>query len=231
MINGKFSTSLIQLILILLCFQAEAQVQSISAIKKTAKSFLEQQFSADKNNVTIRIGQMDPRLRLTPCTEPLTAFVPRGTNLKGNAIIGVRCVGQKSWHIYVPVYLEIRQKVLKYSRSLPKGHQIGPEDLAVTEIDISHLRGAPVADPDKVIGSVLKRRVRADSVVQPDYLCMVCKGDDLTIISGNDRFYVSMEGEALEDGHFGERVKIQNIKSDRIITGTVIAKQKVKVGI
>ncbi|WP_144395147.1 flagellar basal body P-ring formation chaperone FlgA [Pleionea sediminis] len=231
MIIRQFFRISIIFFLAVIALAGHAGIQSVSEIKETAKTFLQEHFSADENRINLRIGKVDPRLRLTACDQALTAFVPQGTDLKGNAIIGIRCVGTKSWHIYVPVYIEIRQKVLKYSRSLPKGHEVGAKDIELTEVDISHIRSAPITDPKTVIGSILKRRVRAEEIVNPRSLCMVCKGDGLTIVSGNTRFQVTMEGVALEDGKHGERIKIQNAQSERVITGTVIAKQKVQVDI
>jgi flagella basal body P-ring formation protein FlgA len=38
-----------------------------------------------------------------------------------------------------------------------------------------------------------------------------------------------MEATALEDGLFGDSVKVKNTSSSRVIDGTVIAKNKVKV--
>ncbi len=207
------------------------QVQTPQSIAATAKSFLEHHHNAGQNDVDIQIGGIDPRLRLAPCSQQLQGFIPPNTQLKGNAIVGVRCVGIKSWHIYLPVQIKVTQNVLVFKRSLKKGHVISAQDVTLRKQDIALLRGDPIDNPKAFIGSTLKRNVRSGELAFTHFACMVCKGEKLKIIAKNQRLSVSMEGNALEDGFMGQRVRIKNIGSSKILSGTVIAKNKVAVGI
>lgn len=226
---GKFLTHTLLLLMVAYSTATNAETQPVKTIVNTAKNFLQEHFSADTNQVEINMGNVDPRLRLSKCSQPLTAFIPPGTDLKGNSIVGIRCVGAKSWHIYVPVSLVIKQNILVYNKALGKGDRVSAEDIEFKQVDISQLRHSPLTKKNQIVGSILKRRVLNGQTVNARNACMVCKGDKLMITTGNQRFSVSMAGTALEDGHYGERVLIENLQSKREVSGTVVAEKKVTI--
>jgi flagella basal body P-ring formation protein FlgA len=228
---GKFLTHTLLLSLFASSPVANAEAQPVKTIINTAKTFLQEHFSADKNQVEINIGKVDPRLRLSKCSQPLSAFIPQGTDLKGNSIVGIRCVGVKSWHIYVPVSLVIKQNILVYNKTMAKGDRVSEADIEFKQVDISQLRHTPLIKKSQIVGSILKRRVLDGQTVNARNACMVCKGDKLMITTGNKRLSVSMAGTALEDGHYGERVLIENLQSKREISGTVVAEKKVTINL
>ncbi len=231
MINGYFLKKLMVFVAILGCGSIHAQIQDLESIAATAKTFLNRQLESERGEVDIRLGTLDPRLRLPACSQPLSGFLPKGTELKGNAIVGVRCVGEKSWHIYVPVELSIKQRVIVFKNHLAKGTEVSVDDLEYKMVDVADLRFTPITDTKRIAGSVLKRRVNAGEMVNPRYTCMVCKGEKLFLIAQNAHLSVSMEATALEDGHYGDSVRVKNSASRRIIDGTVVAKNKVVVDI
>lgn len=231
MINGYFLKTWLIIFIILSSFSAKAEIQTLESIAAAAKSFLNRQLESEPGEIEIRLGTLDPRLRLPACSRPLNGFLPKGTELKGNAIVGIRCVGEKSWHIYVPVELSIKQRVIVFKNHLAKGTQVSVDDLEYKLVDVADLRFTPVTDLKRIAGSILKRRVNAGEMVNPRYTCMVCKGEKLFLIAQNAHLSVSMEATALEDGHYGDSVKVKNSASRRIIDGTVVAKNKVVVDI
>jgi flagella basal body P-ring formation protein FlgA len=229
MINRYFFRQCFYLVLTLFSISVAAEIQNLDSITKTAKSFLERQLKTESGEVEIRLGTLDPRLRLPACSRPLTGFLPKGTELKGNAIVGIRCVGEQSWHIYLPVELSIKQRVIVFKRHLAKGTVISVDDLDYKMVEVADLRFTPVTDPKRIVGSIVKRRVNSGEMVNPQITCMVCKGEKLFLIAQNANLSVSMEATALEDGHYGDSVKVKNNASSRVIDGTVIAKNKVRV--
>jgi flagella basal body P-ring formation protein FlgA len=179
MINRCFLQSIIFSALTLTTAVTAAEIQSIESIAVTAKSFLERQLNTERGKVDIRLGTLDPRLRLPACSQPLSGFLPKGTELKGNAIVGIRCVGKQSWHIYIPVEVSIKQRVMVFKRHLAKGTEVSVDDLDYKMVEVANLRFSPVTDPKRIVGSVLKRRVNAGELVNPKLTCMVCKGEKL----------------------------------------------------
>ncbi|NVJ60378.1 MAG: flagellar basal body P-ring formation protein FlgA [Gammaproteobacteria bacterium] len=208
-----------------------AATQSVQEIKATAKSFLNNHFANSDSRVKITIGGIDPRLRLKPCDNNLSAFIPQGSNLSGNTVVGIRCVGEQSWHIYVPVKIAIYQEVVVFKKNMVKGEVISAKDLEVKPIEISSVRINPITAKEQLLGSVMKQNAMAGDPAARKVACMVCKGDKLTVLAGNEQFTVTIEGEAMEDGHYGEQVAIKNPSSSRVVSGTVIASKRVSVGL
>jgi len=233
---GHFLTFILSLGMIGGAHGNASTIQNVKEIRDTAKSFLESHYSAaqestDSSRVKITVGKVDPRLRLAKCDQPLTGFIPQGTDLKGNSVLSVRCVGAVSWHIYVPVAVQIYQPTVVFKRPLRKGQAISAKDLAIEPIEISRLRVVTLNRKEEIVGSILKQNARVGQPATSAMACMVCKGDKLAVIAQNSAFSVSMEGEALEDGHYGETVRVKNANSKRIIRGTVVASRKVSVSL
>lgn len=215
---------------------ASPAIESVKNIEETAINFLKGHYSAafdtaESSNIKIALGQVDPRLRLQKCSTPLTGFIPQGSDLKGNTVVGVRCVGDQSWHIYVPATIEIFQPTVVFTRNLSRGHVITAKDLTVKPIEVSRLRVTTVQRIKQIVGSQLKQQVLAGQVAALKSACMVCKGDKLVVSAESSSFSVSMEGLALEDGHFGEAVRVRNVTSSRVIRGIVVASKTVSVNL
>ncbi len=203
--------------------------QSLEAIERAATSFLKNQLGGNNGRLEISLGTIDPRLRLQPCTNELQGFVPQNTPLKGNSLVGIRCVGVNSWHIYLPVQIKITQEILVFAENLRKGHVLTASDLKLKTLDINQVRGTTFSEPKKLVGSRLKRHVTRNEVADSSTACMVCKGDKTLIIAENQSFSIAMQGLALQDGQIGQRVQIENIQTDKIVSGTVVARNKIQV--
>ncbi|MEE4245828.1 MAG: flagellar basal body P-ring formation chaperone FlgA [Kangiellaceae bacterium] len=210
---------------------AQPPIESIDNIRAAASNFLESATAEGNAKVTFQLGGIDPRLRLAKCDQPLIGFLPNNAKLKANTIVGVRCVGAKSWHIYIATHIKVEQQVMVFKKNLKRGHVISKSDLEQEWRDTTMLRAAPVTELSEIVGSVLKRNVQMDQTASSEYACMVCRGDKLLIVAGQSSLSVTMEGEALEDGRFGEHIQVKNLTSSRLLAGKVIAKNKVAVGI
>ena len=58
---------------------------------------------------------------------------------------------------------------------------------------------------------------------------MVAEGDTVLLTYEGGRIHLAVKAEALGDGDMGEQVEVRNLQSDRVVTGTVIGKNKVGV--
>ena len=58
---------------------------------------------------------------------------------------------------------------------------------------------------------------------------MVSEGQSVIIFSNLYDINVRMEGKAIENGHFNELIKVENISSGKIIQGKVINEKKILI--
>ena len=68
---------------------ADTGTQSIEAIRQTAQSFVQARIPGKPNTVQVAVGNLDPRLRLAQCSEPLQASLPAGVVFKERVTVAV----------------------------------------------------------------------------------------------------------------------------------------------
>jgi flagella basal body P-ring formation protein FlgA len=207
------------------CHASTAQ-QSHASILQTAQSFLQQQLKAISGRSEIRLGQLDPRLRLAPCDGKLQAFLPAGSTVAGNTSVGVQCTGTTAWKIYVPAQIVIIDRVVISRGFIPRGTVLTREHLTIAEREINAASQGYLKDMDAALGMKLKHPIREGLVITPVMLerpALVKRGDEVTILSRSNSLEVRMKGSALANGAEGDRIRVRNLNSSRIVEGVVRA--------
>ncbi len=202
------------------------EAESHARILDTARDFLEQQLAGHAGKSEIRLGSLDRRLRLARCDAGLEAWLPPGSRLAGNTSVGIRCGGTQPWSLFVPARVSLLESVVVARGFLARGTEIGPEHIEIAERDITASGHGYLDDPELAIGMVLKQPLQGGLVLTPAMIerpRLVRRGDEVVIVSRTGNFEVRMAGSALSDGAEGDRIRVRNNKSKRIIEGRVTA--------
>lgn len=211
----------------------EDAVQSPDSIRARAEQFLLQQLSpAQRKDAKIEIGRLDARLRLRQCPAPLQAFAVGGRDPIGATSVGIRCDGPQPWTLYVTARVVVFADVLVASRALNRGETISPADLRFARKDLSRLPYGYLDDVHAAVGKTVKRSVLPNQVVQPNQLAaplLVKRGQQVTLLGQTGGIEIRMAGKALGDGAAGERIRVRNSSSERIVEGEIVAKGVVQV--
>lgn len=203
-----------------------AQSQSLDAIRASVTQFLTQNTSGYPTPPRIQVGTIDPRLRLAPCDTVLTPFFPPGARAIGNVTVGVRCAGAKPWTLYVEASIRLYQDVVVLARALPRGTLITTPDVRLEERDIGALLSGFMTDPSEAVGMQAKRSLTAGSALNSNVIAppkLVRRGQRVTLLAQGKGIEVRSEGKALTDGAKGERIRVKNLSSNRIVQGIVSA--------
>lgn len=206
--------------------------QSLAEIRQTAETFVLSQSHAVRGRIQVTSGELDRRLRLPACQQPLQAFLPPGGRLQGNTAIGISCPDAKPWKLYVPVRIRIIDRVLVARHHLPRGTRIRADDLVHEERDLAVLNAGYFTAKERLTGKILNQTVAAGKVISPYIIKnpkLVRRGQGVTILAISGSFEIRMKGEALMDGAAGEYIRVKNVKSRRIVEGEVIAAGLIKV--
>lgn len=198
-------------------------------IEAAARNFVAAQHTED---VDIAVGRLDPRLNLTACASPLDVFAAAGGRHLGNTSVGVRCAAPKPWTVYVPVAVTAYQDVVSTVRTLPRGAILGSADISVTRLAVNSQPNGAFSDSGLVIGKVITRPVAAGTVVTAGMVAtakIVRRGQILTLLARGGGIEVRGSGRALADAAAGDRVKVQNTASKRVVEGTVLADGVIQV--
>ena len=82
-----------------------------------------------------------------------------------------------------------------------------------------------------ISGSKAKNNLHNGTILHSDNICLVCKGDKVTITASASQIAVAMSGIALSGGGEGDAIRVQNSSSKRIIEAKIISNNTVLAGI
>lgn len=206
--------------------------QDIEKIRQAAKIFLEEkQVPADNTNTEITIGQIDPRMRLAKCSSELEAFLPQTSKRTGKTTVGIRCSGPISWKIFVSAKVTQYQEAWVLSRNVAAGELISQSDLIKRHVELLNTRKVLLTDLKLIINASPRRAMRAGATIFQDSVCLVCRGDKVTVTAKNDFLSINVEGVALNNAVLGEVVQVRNSSSRKTFGATVVGKNQLNVAI
>lgn len=212
---------------------AAAEPLDPEVLRTTAGDFLTAQARAlHGERAVVNVGRLDPRLRLESCDQPLEAFLPPSGRTLGNTVVGVRCPGTQGWTIYVPAEVGALVPVVVSARPLGRGDLLGAGDLTLAERDLSELPPGYLPTLPEAVGKRMRRPVTAGMPLTGTMLeapVLVQRGQQVTVLAETGGVSVRIAGKALGNGAEGDRVRVQNTTSSRIVEGTVTATGIVRV--
>ncbi|WP_164513431.1 flagellar basal body P-ring formation chaperone FlgA [Thiosocius teredinicola] len=211
---------------------SERKHESHDAIRAAAEAHVLAQADEFPTTPVVKAGDLDSRLKLSACDEPLETYdSPNGLN-RGRGVVGVRCPGSTPWKIYVPVQIALMDYVVTTRRPLVRGQVLDADDLMLSETDISRLHKAYFTDIKDVVGLRTKRSIGAGSTLHAGLLKrekLVKRGSQVDIIADIGGLHVAMKGKALADGGRGDRIRVKNLTSGRVVTGEVTQAGTIRV--
>lgn len=217
---------------LLLNFSINVHATSISQqslIQQTAAEHIKRSLaSSDFGSVNITAATLDSRLRFPTCSSPLVATTPGKQTLSGNVTVLVQC-NSEDWQLYVPVNVQQTLPQVIATTHLGRGALLSAANVKVAMVESRFQRGVSFNDPQQIIGSKVKRTVKAGDVIQANDICLVCRNDSVLIRAGQTGLAIVTTGKALSDGAIGDEIRVQNSKSKRIIDGVITAVGEVSV--
>jgi flagella basal body P-ring formation protein FlgA len=211
---------------------AEEGVQSHASIRDAARQHVRGLTAPDASRTEISVGNLDSRLKLHRCDQPLETYdSPNGLS-RGRGVVGVRCSGSKPWKIYVPLKIARLENVVVSRRPIVRGQTLQSGDLVLREVDTSSLHKAYFTRIQDVVGLRSKRSVSGGKTLHAGLLQraqLIKRGNQVEIVAQGAGLHVRMKGKALADGSRGDRIRVKNLNSGRVITGTVTERGVIQV--
>ncbi|QYJ74114.1 flagellar basal body P-ring formation chaperone FlgA [Shewanella sp. FJAT-52076] len=211
----------------------EPHIPSISAIASAAEAVVIEKIDAPANaKINVQAQSLESRGNLPRCEGPVSARLATDRPISRNNTVRISCVSPDldyPWQMYLSVRAEVLFPVVVAKRPLGNGDLLDAESIEVRYVDKTLLRGQQFSHLQPLYGSRVKRRIPQDAPIFADNLCFVCKGDAVAIYAKSASFEIKTQGEALADGNEGDRVRIRNINSNRVLEATVIGVGEVEV--
>lgn len=113
--------------------------------------------------------------------------------------------------------------IIALGRSMSRGDVIMPRDIITITVPVNAASGV-FFNPEDIVGRKLKSSVTAKNPIQARHLkpkWLVEEDDEVVIQNQAGGISVNMVGLALENGQYGEWIKVQNVSSGIVIVGQI----------
>jgi len=132
----------------------------------------------------------------------------------------------------------VRLRISKFDEVMVAVDRIGRHELLaagqfeVKRMDVTSLREQPVTSPDQIDEQRSRRNLRRGTILTTGALEPVPDievGGEVTIICESTWGIITAPGKALQDGWSGDRIRIKNLASNKIVEAEVTADGRVRV--
>ena len=173
---------------LMLSFDCFANTNNKNDIVDFVQSFVESNIELPtEGKLEVSVPPIDPRLNIKPCLSKLNANIPENHNGR-NVNVKIVCNDPTPWQLYIPVKVKSTIPVLVATTVLVKGSVITESNTDIEYRNVHSMRGESVNSVGSVAGGRLKRRLSKGGIVSPRNICLVCKGETVTIIATSDDF-------------------------------------------
>ncbi len=204
-------------------------------IKKVVSNFLyaNMPWEKDKANIQdIRVTDsvILPKGVITCSVEPLA-----NTEFKGNVPLPVHFKVNDEFQkrILVTASVEVLADVVVAKRPIRRRQQITTDDIEMREKSLAGLPSNVILDREDVLGKMAKSNIDANKVLRPDLIefpPLVKRGDVVLIVAESSGLRITALGAVEErEGRRGERIKIENLDSKKIVYARVLDSKTVQV--
>ncbi|MDQ7015105.1 MAG: flagellar basal body P-ring formation chaperone FlgA [Gammaproteobacteria bacterium] len=187
--------------------------------------FIQKNSRLSATNLEIEVNTLDQNLQLKPCDKKIEVAYAGKQNNTGRVLLKVHCSGPHRWKIYLSAKIDYKVKALMTRRSLPKNSILTAKDINITEQKLSNLPRGYYSSLNELNGLQTKRTLRKNQIISPYQLTkqdLIKSGDTILLIAQRAGIRVSMQGRALNKGANGDKIRVKNSSSGRIIEATVI---------
>ena len=183
--------------------------------------------------VEVKLGKLDPRLKLAPC-QHIDTYLPPGLPVWGSTRMGLRCTqGSKLWNVSIPLQVSVYAQATVLKSALPAGTVLDASQLGQAEVDIAAAPGAAVADPMLAVGRTLGRSLAAGATLRQNDLKarqFFAAGETVRVTALGPGWQVVTEGQAVGAGIEGQTVHVRT-ESGRLLNARPTGDRQVEVAL
>ncbi len=213
--------------------QLISAAQTKSELKRLAEAFILEQAETTENvKYKVLSTPMDPRIKVPSCPEGFQASMPHNTKVQYNNRVKVTCMSPdqaRPWSTHVRVRFYLLYPTIIAATNISTGEKIQKRHLKIKYMQKNKLKTNHFSDIQLLEGVRIKRRILKEQQITSKIICMVCKGDVVSIQAKSKRFNLQTLGRAISDGNIGDSIKVKNNRSNKVIHATVTEVGIVKV--
>ncbi|MFI4868205.1 MAG: flagellar basal body P-ring formation chaperone FlgA [Steroidobacterales bacterium] len=207
-------------------------VADIASLQSAAEQAVRREIAHADGQVVMHAQNLDPRLRLAACDLPLNATIAGDGQVRAHTTVAVRCEGTVRWTIYLSVTIDSEFSVLVAKHAMARDAELSALDFELMPRHLPGLTTDYVTRPELLAGQRLRQGLASGQALSLEALTpsnVIHRGQQITLIAGTGVFQVRMSAVALSDGRVADRIRVQNLSSQRVVEGIVRSDSVVEV--
>jgi flagella basal body P-ring formation protein FlgA len=221
--------------ILLLATSAAAAItmQPLADVQRAAEIAARQAIPTSAGTLYARATELDPRLALARCSEPLRAQSAPARSGTARMTVSVHCLSPSRWTVNVSVAIEVEQPVLVVRTPISRGAVITEQEVAVEVRRVPGMTSRYLASIADLTHKIARRPLTAGEVLTSDAVApaiIVKRGQSLNLVAESGGVAIRATGRAMADGAMQGRIRVQNANSLKIIEGIVESADTVRVG-
>lgn len=215
----------------LLPVESSAVTWDSAYIESFAKTYLIENIPPPVDGkISIDVANIDPRVIINSCQTPLQANIPENVSRR-NVNIKITCADSTPWQIYLHAKIERTFAVVVATNVIEKGVVLSKDNIGIEYIAPNKIRGEKLSNIQALLGSKAEKRIGKGRTITRRNVCLVCKGDVITIVAKAKNFMVKTKGVALSSGNLHQQIKVKNTRSGRVIKPKISAINQVTINL
>ena len=200
-------------------------------VETLAKRYLQEKFTAPiDGKVSIEISKIDPRIIIKPCNIPLTVNIPEKQSGR-NVNVKISCDESSQWQLFLPAKIRFTFPVLVAKTTIYKGSILDNSNVELIFLEENKIHSKKLTDINAILGGKAKKRLAQGIPINIKSICLVCKGDNVTIIASTGGFTIKTQGSALSSGNLNQQIRVKNKQTNKVITAQVKAINQVIINL
>lgn len=213
---------------------AAPEIYTVEQIEQGGKEFLLQNLNWDQSRLAIKVKYEGQGVRLPEGNRTMDCSLPGGHKRVGNLqfICFVKVNGQIKARLRLYADVRLAYEVFQTVRTLNRGHILTPADVRRVRIESSHILRNTVSDEKELLGYELIRGLGEGEDIQTHMIKrvpLVKFGDRILIVAQKGSLRVTAPGVVKQNGFKNDTVQVENLQSQKIILGTVVDSQTVRI--
>ena len=195
--------------------------QNLPALRAVVEHYLQTQTAGLPGQVTVKVGNVDPRTSLAACPAP-EAFQQPGARAWGKTTIGVRCTAPSPWTVYIQATVNVVADYVAAAVPLAQGQAVEASQLVMMKGDIAAMPNGIITDMAQAIGRTPTASLQAGTPLRLDTLKskpVVQQGQAVRVVSKGSNFSVSTEAKAINNAGEGQVAQART-QSGIVVSGT-----------
>jgi len=205
-------------------------------LKQDIRQFIEKQLSQDLKNKEYQLTTFNVR-GLEPYPQGNLKFRLGsndyiGNNGKFSFFLDVIIDEKKEDRVSVSGSVAVFENVLHTKKSYKRGETISKENTCQKKKNIFELSDNFIKTFQEIDGKILKASIRKGDYLKTDLLSdppLVQKGEIITLVAKNENLLIVTSAISKEDGFENGVIRVENLRSGKLVRGIVKGKSKVEV--